>query len=236
MGTCNQKKHRLKKTLTSLPKEKNFIPRLDVNAPEPPKLNMQFEEMPECGNNIYKGYGIKRMKAYKCTLNINELNQLREDFWNTMSLQDSNTWAIIHQACVFDHHKAKIFLENNNFKTQSGCINNLIDSKGRIYHVPNFCINDPFFEREILPVDNKKHDNIIDISIRDVYKMKNYLLFVKEGSTGKELKHIFSKKFLNGRDISSSKVIFGGTVINNEHFLYQHKIKNGYTIHLLLDI
>lgn len=234
MGSCSQKKHRFKKTLPSIPKEKNIISRLDINAPEPPKINIQFEEMSEYGDNIYKGYGIKRMKAYKCNLNINELNQLREDFWKTMSLQDSTTWAIIHQACVFDHHKAEIFLKNNNFKTQSGCINNLIDNKGRTYHVPNFCINDPFFEREVLLPDNKTHDNIINISIRDVYQMKNYLLSVKEGITGEDLKKIFSKKYLNGRDISSSKVIFGGTVIQNEQFLYQHKIKNGYTIHLLL--
>ena len=53
-------------------------------------LNSSFEEslklfpdMPEWGNGIKKGYGIKQMPAYKCDLKIDELNKKREEFWSS---------------------------------------------------------------------------------------------------------------------------------------------------------
>ena len=41
----------------------------------------KFRDMPEWGNNIMKGFGIKQMPAYKCDLKIDELIELRDEFW-----------------------------------------------------------------------------------------------------------------------------------------------------------
>lgn len=37
--------------------------------------------MEEWENGKYCGIGIKKMKAYKCNLTLNELNKRRERFW-----------------------------------------------------------------------------------------------------------------------------------------------------------
>lgn len=38
-----------------------------------------FKDFPEWDER-YTGYGIKRMKAYKCNLKVDELNKLRDNF------------------------------------------------------------------------------------------------------------------------------------------------------------
>ena len=39
-----------------------------------------FPDMPEWGDSITKGYGIKQMPAYKCDLKIDELNKKEKNF------------------------------------------------------------------------------------------------------------------------------------------------------------
>lgn len=43
--------------------------------------NEKFSDFLEWEGERYKGFGIKRMKGYKCALNIDHLNALREEFW-----------------------------------------------------------------------------------------------------------------------------------------------------------
>ena len=91
------------------------------------------------------------MKGYKCTLQIDKLNKKREDFWNTRNAHGApnyKTWRIINQACVYDEYRANVVMEENNLTTFDGCINHIVDKNGIHYIVPNYCINDPYFEKE----------------------------------------------------------------------------------------
>lgn len=49
--------------------------------------------------------------------------------------------------------RAKNLLKTNNLKALKGCINLIQDNEGIIYRVPNFCINQPYFEKEIAKLD-----------------------------------------------------------------------------------
>jgi hypothetical protein len=60
-----------------------------------------FPDMPEWDGDRYRGIGIKRMKGYVCNLPINELNKLREEFWNVKSRRNI-IWRKIKQACIMD--------------------------------------------------------------------------------------------------------------------------------------
>jgi hypothetical protein len=51
----------------------------------------------------YRGEGVKRMKGYKCTLPIDELNKLREEFWSTRP--QTGIWKYLKQACLMDDGK-----------------------------------------------------------------------------------------------------------------------------------
>ncbi len=112
---------------------------------------MEFPDMPEWEGERYTGIGIKKMKGYKCHLPIDKLNKKRDEFWDLKNSSDNENykiWRIINQACVYDELRANMLLEEYGLTTENGCINHIIDSEGNHYHIPNYCINDPFFERQ----------------------------------------------------------------------------------------
>ena len=47
-----------------------------------------------------------------------------------------------------------MILEEYHLTTAEGCINHIIDEEGNHYHIPNYCINDPYFEKELKVDDN----------------------------------------------------------------------------------
>ena len=156
-------------------------------------LNSSFEEslklfpdMPEWGNGIKKGYGIKQMPAYKCDLKIDELNKKREEFWSSKTKLKSK-WKIIHQACIYDHINAEDFLYKNNMKTMEGCINMCSDNEGNIFRVPNYCINDPYFQLELLDKNESKKGENIEIKLFDIVNQKQKKLNVLDNITGEEI-------------------------------------------------
>ena len=99
------------------------------------------------------------MPAYKCDLKIDELNKKREEFWSSKAKWKSK-WKIVHQACIYDHINAEEFLFKNNMKTVEGCINMCADNQGNIFRVPNYCINDPHFQLELLDKEEAKGEEI----------------------------------------------------------------------------
>lgn len=191
-----------------------------------------FPDMEEWGNGIMKGYGIKQMPAYKCSLKIDELNQKREEFWNSKTTKQ-NQWRILHQACIYDHINAEEFLYKNNFKTLDSCINMCIDDEGNIYRIPNYCINDPYYELELLPKNDHNSKNI-EIKLVDNLSEHKISLKVDDNITGKELVKIYTdyKKIdLNNNKI---KLLFGGGIIKDNDTLYQHNVKNGYSLQVCI--
>ncbi len=137
-------------------KSNNNIINLNTSFEESIKL---FPDMPEWGEGITKGYGIKQMPAYKCDLKIDELNKKRDEFWSSKTKLKSK-WKIVHQACIYDHINAEEFLFKNNMKTVEGCINMCADNQGNIFRVPNYCINDPHFQLELLDKEEAKGEEI----------------------------------------------------------------------------
>ena len=192
----------------------------------------KFRDMPEWGNNIMKGFGIKQMPAYKCDLKIDELIELRDDFWASRQTHKTQ-WKIIHQACVFDHIKAEEYLYKNNMKTLDGCINQCVDTYGNIYKVPNFCINDPYFELEILPEDNN-HSQTINIILFDITNQKQIKLKVSEAEKGESIIQKYAKA--HNIDLNENKIrlLFGGGIIKENESLYQHKVKDGFSIQIVV--
>ena len=116
------------------------------------KQKQEFPDMPEWEGDKYVGIGLKRMKGYKCDMPIDLLNQKREEFWEFRSSRENpnyRVWEAINQAVVYDEVRANMHLEENGLTTYNGCINHIIDQDGNHYHIPNYCINDPYFEKEL---------------------------------------------------------------------------------------
>ena len=191
------------------------------NGPDP-----KYPDMEEWEGDRYKGIGIKRMKGYKCTLPIDKLNEMREKFWSEKIEEDEN-WRIIQQICVFDEERANLTLGRYNFEVAEDCINHIIGSDGEHYYVPNYCINDPYFEK--------------GLSVR-VGGEKKINLILREDSTNSEIKHQFStcdkgetiKKVIREKlkigDDYRIRLFFSGMEIKDDEFIYQHELEDNYKI------
>ena len=160
--TVNQTNHNIQKEITkneikaNIESKNNNMINLNSSFEESMKL---YPDMPEWEGGITKGYGIKQMPAYKCDLKIDELNRKREEFWSSKTKLKAK-WKIIHQACIYDHINAEEFLYKNNMKTLEGCINMCTDNQGNVFRVPNYCINDPHFQLELLDKEEAKGEEI----------------------------------------------------------------------------
>jgi len=195
----------------------------------------EFPDMEEWEGERYKGIGIKKMKGYKCNLQIDKLNQKRDEFWNKRNSHGSpnyKTWRVINQACVYDEYRANVLLEEYNLTTYNGCINHIVDKKGNHYNIPNYCINDPYFEREYTIKENIEKKNL-KINLYEVANNTNTILEVTNLITGLVLKKLFCKKNNISFDDFNIRMFFSGMEISNDHFLYQYNIKNDFKIQVM---
>ena len=194
----------------------------------------EFPDMPEWDGDRYTGIGIKKMKGYKCDLPIDKLNKKRDEFWDLKNSRDNDNykiWRVINQACVYDELRANMLLEEYGLTTESGCINHIIDQDGNHYHIPNYCINDPFFERQY-KVKKNIEEKKVKIKLFEPTGNINEEKTVNNTITGKELKELFKKEHNIG-DNFNLRLFFGGMEIKDDHFLYQHHLKNGYKIQVM---
>jgi len=199
------------------------------------KQKKEFPDMEEWEGERYKGIGIKKMKGYKCTLQIDKLNKKREEFWNLRNAHGApnyKTWRIINQACVYDEYRANVILEENNLTTYEGCINHIVDKNGTHYIVPNYCINDPYFEKEFKENENVKKVNL-KLNFYEVATNTTTSFETNNLVSGEELKKIFCEKNNISLDDYKIRMFFSGNEILNEHFLYQYNIKNDYKIQVM---
>jgi hypothetical protein len=194
----------------------------------------EFPDMPEWDGDRYTGIGIKKMKGYKCDLPIDKLNKKREEFWDQKNSRDNENykiWRIINQACVYDELRANMLLEEYGLTTENGCINHIIDSDGNHYHIPNYCINDPYFERQYKKKKNVEEKKV-KIKLFEPTGNINEEKSVLNTMTGKELKDLFKKEHNIG-DNFNLRLFFGGMEITDDHSLYQHNLKNGFKIQVM---
>ena len=196
---------------------------------------LEYPDMEEWEGERYKGIGIKRMKGYKCNLQIDKLNQKRDEFWNKKNAHGNpnyKIWRVINQACVYDEYRANVLLEEYNLTTYDGCINHIVDKKGQHYIVPNYCINDPYFEKAYTVDENIKKKNL-KLNLYEVAKNTNSVLEVNNLITGGELKKSFCAKNNISLDNFNIRMFFAGMEITNDHFLYQYNIKNDFKIQVM---
>ena len=206
---------------------------IQINSREKKKDDNEiFEDMEEIKEDIYVGIGIKKMKGYKCTLKVDELNKKREHFWEVKTNNKNQNWLVwstIKRAVSKDEERASLLLEEYNIKTVKGCINHLIDSNGNEYKIPNYCINDPYFGI----INSGEKDIKEEKLILNFYGAKKLKLEVSNKLKGKELKNdIRIKEKIE--DNKKMRLFYRGIEIKDEDFLYNHDINENTLINILL--
>ena len=204
--------------------EKRKSNKLD-NGPDP-----NFPDMEEWEGERYKGVGIKRMKGYKCDLPINKLNEMREKFWTTKIDEDEN-WRIIQQICVFDEERANMTLGRYNFEVATDCINHIIGADGEHYYVPNYCINDPYFEKTLSLKDEEEKK--LTLLLHDFSNDMSVTAQFSNHDTGKKIKKVFIEKTKMNEKEYKIRLFFSGMEIKDNDYIYQHKLDDNYKIQVM---
>ena len=192
-------------------------------------------DMEELDNDIYSGFGIRKMRAYKCNLNLEELNEKREQFWKDKTNPKNKnwtTWITIHQAIKYDEERASLLLELYHISLINGCINHLKDEYGYKYKIPNYCINDPYFKRDIST--DKTESQIIKIRFYSYEGKHPIILKVNTQWKAKKLKEEFIKKQkIDGK--KKIRLFVYGIEIKDDDFLYQHKLNQEKPIYVIIN-
>lgn len=190
----------------------------------------EFPDMEEWEGDRYKGIGIKRMKGYKCNLPINKLNELREKFW-IKKINEDERWKIIQQVCVYDEERSNLTLGRYNFEVADNCINHIIGANGEHYYVPNYCINDPYFEKE-LSTEEENQNKEITVYLYDNANDHSLKVKISNHDTGKKIKELFKESAKLGNDYKL-RLFFSGAEIKDNEFVYQYNLKDDYKIQVM---
>ena len=195
--------------------EENII----INDPGP---DPNFPDMEEWDGDRYSGVGFKKMRGYKCNLPIDELNEKRRIFWDT-KINENKEWELIAKICISDEERIKIALKENDFILKQNCINHIISSNGTHFHVPNYCINDPYFEKELIKSDVEEKK----INLNLIEKINNINLNEEFSNhdSGEKIKKVFIDKIKMDEKEYKLKLFFSGTEIKDNELIYQHKLK-----------
>ena len=129
------------------------------------------------------------------------------------------------------------FMRSSNIVTYKGCINVTYDSKGFLYEIPNYCINDPLeYEQKQEEVKDMPNKENIEIKIRcytDEIKIK-----INNYETIKRIKEIISenKKFKNKYYLDEIRLFYGGKELQDPKQLWFYHINNESIIQMLSKI
>ena len=102
-----------------------------------------------------------------------------------------------------------------------------VDPEGNIYRVPNYCINDPYFELELLPKNLGNSNKFINVILFEAARLQKISLNLNENTTGSEIINQYASQNKIDLNRNTIRLLFGGGIIRNDETLYQHKVKNG---------
>lgn len=210
------------------------IPYQDIIADSEYK---KFKDMEETNKDRYIGEGIMRIHNYKCPLPIDKLESLRQQFWMTRNQTDNN-WKILKSCIGTDIAEAEKILEENNIICLQDSIQNTYNKlqPNYIYHLPNFIICDPIFEKEYTnyeDVYDTVEDTNLNLKLYYVTKGITYQAKIRNKDTGFDIIHKFMKLSKIDNRLYIIRVFYGGQEIEETHCVYYHQVKDGDTLQIL---
>ena len=195
--------------------------------------NFNYKEI----DNEYVGVGVKRMKGYICPVTFEELQKIREDFWSSRIEGNNVVWEILHMICndsSLSIDDIDSFMKSSNIVTYKGCINVTYDSKGFLYEIPNYCINDPV-RYEKLEEDKKNMPKKENIEIKIRCYSDEGKITISNYKTVDNLKEMISEcnTFKGKYKLDDTRLFFGGKELQNQKELWFYNIENKSIVQML---
>ena len=133
------------------------------------------------------GEGIKKVKAFICSLTKEKLEKYRKEFWGYYNEEtriegNPKIWKILNQACNVQPSEAELLLSSNSIKIYQN-MQICIDSVGHLYKLPRSVIQDP---KEYV-----KEENEISVPIPTSIRNLKVLLNIVKASSSKRTRRNF---------------------------------------------
>lgn len=193
----------------------------------------KYKDLEEYEND-FSGEGIKRMKAYKWNSPYDLLYQLRFEFWNSHK-ENKKIWSILKQACESDHLSALGILTSVDIQVLDGCISQTVDNEGNVYKIPNFCINDPLYKKELKKIEESGVGVNILINIVDIFNpSKSTTVKIQSNISCGELKRCFAQAKNISLEKNKIRALYNGCEVLDEHLLSQHSIGNNSKVQFVI--
>ena len=211
-----------------------FIPNFEPYLQSKNDPSFNYPEL----ENEYIGIGLKRMKGYINPINLEKLKKVREDFWSSRIEGDEKIWNILKNICNDESLKEndiKEILKVSGIIPYRNCINIVYDSKGALYEIPNYCINQPSqYKIEEIEYDkNKPKEEVINVIIR--YYNNQFKFKISNWKNIIQLKeNIIKIKDYKNVNIENIRLFFGGKELNDIQELWFYNIVNKSIIQMLI--
>ena len=231
----NNINNNMENMINEIPEENNFSidPAYEPYLQSKHDENFNYKEV----ENEYVGEGIKRMKGYISPVPYEELLKIREEFWSSRIEGNKVIWEVLHMICndnLMSIDDIDGFMKSSNIVTYKGCINVTYDSRGFLYEIPNYCINNPIEyekkEEEIKKIPKKQN---IEIKIR-CYTDEGKIKISNYENIENLKKIIFSgNDFKNKYMLDGARLFFGGKELQNQKQLWFYNIENKSIVQML---
>jgi hypothetical protein len=185
------------------------------------------------------GEGIKKIPAYICKVPYDELNELREKFWNSRKY-NKRVWKAIRECCESDAETAVMLLE----AAEMACVKNdlreviVLDNPEYVFKVPNYCVCDPVFERNYDKIreENKDIEQVkIKIILFYLAKNKEIKLHVTNKTHVKKVKEAFANKMEIDLKTHKVRLLFRGQELLDDNPLFCNKVENMSKIQVMVN-
>ena len=176
------------------------------------------------------GEGIKKIPAYKCTIPYDQLNSLKEKFWNSR-LYYKRACKVIRECCESDADTAVILLE----AAEMACVKDnlrevmILTNPEIVFKVPNYCICDPVFERDYEKIKEENKDIAEEKIVVLLYYLaqnKTIKIHATNRSKVSKLKEAFAKKMDMDLNKYKIRMLFRGQELLDENRLCYNKVEN----------
>ena len=178
------------------------------------------------------------MKGYISAITLEKLQKVRDDFWTSRIEGDSEIWELLRAICSdqsLSDEDIVGMLKAGGIVPFRDCINVVYDSKGALYEIPNYCINDPsqYNIPEIEYTKEKPKEEGIKFFIRHFTHQ-----FEVEISNWKEIKDV--KEMILSKEekykemnISQIRLFFGGKELLDEKEIWFYDIGGDSIVQML---
>lgn len=185
------------------------------------------------------GEGIKQIPSYKCKIPFDQLNELKEKFWNSRK-KNKRIWKVIRECCESDAGTAVILLE----AAEMACSHNdlreviVLSNPDYIFKVPNYCVCDPVFERDYEEIKKNEieiEEKQINIILYYLDENKDININTSNKAQVKKIKEAFAQKMNIDLNNHRIRLLFRGQELLDDNLLFYNKVENMSKIQVMVN-